>query len=124
MRQVKTHTLRYIEFNHNVWVFSFQDYGDHYRVRMDGPCDFPITLPTNDPVVKGCEYNKFTFFSGAVWRVHVDVARVIYSTLVAQGFVKAEYSPHMENRDDDSTFDSYYKEEADANNAYFLGNYK
>jgi hypothetical protein len=42
-------------------------------------------------------YCKFVFrHSGEVRKMHIDVAREIYTALLEQGFAKTDYSPHIE----------------------------
>lgn len=94
MKEVKTHTLLKTDSQGRPnLVFSFQDWGDHYRVRADGKMPFGYMIFTR----REYSYKKFYFHhSGEVRKMHIDVARDIYTALLKKGLTKPDYSPHIE----------------------------
>jgi hypothetical protein len=99
MKEVKTHTLLLNDSQGRPnLVFSFQDWGDHYQVRVDGNQIFFDPVTGYQIFIKGeYSYCKFVFrHSGEVRKMHIDVAREIYTALLEQGFAKTDYSPHIE----------------------------
>jgi hypothetical protein len=99
MKEVKTHTLLQNDSQGRPnLVFSFQDWGDHYQVRVDGKEIFFDPVTGYQIFIKGeYSYCKFVFrHSGEVRKMHIDVAREIYTALLEQGFAKTDYSPHIE----------------------------
>lgn len=99
MKEVKTHTLLLNDSQGRPnLVFSFQDWGDHYQVRVDGKEIFFDPVTGYQIFIKGeYSYCKFVFrHSGEVRKMHIDVAREIYTALLEQGFAKTDYSPHIE----------------------------
>jgi hypothetical protein len=99
MKEVKTHTLLLNDSQGRPnLIFSFQDWGDHYQVRVDGKEIFFDPVTGYQIFIKGeYSYCKFVFrYSGEVRKMHIDVAREIYTALLEQGFAKTDYSPHIE----------------------------
>jgi len=110
MKEVKTHTLLQNDSQGRPnLVFSFQDWGDHYRVRADGSGVF-FEMPLGYAIFTKGEYSfsKFVFrYTGEVRKMHIDVAREIYTALLKKGLTKPDYSPHIEMVHDDELVENY-----------------
>ena len=99
MKEVKTHTLLLNDSQGRPnLIFSFQDWGEHYQVRADGKEIFFDSVTGYQIFIHGeYSYCKFVFrYTGEVRKMHIDVAREIYTALLDQGLTKPDYSPHIE----------------------------
>ena len=105
MKEIKTHTLLQTDSQGRPnLVFSFQDWGDHYRVRVDGRMPLGYAIFTKGEY----SFSKFVFrYTGEVRKMHIDVAREIYTALLNQGLTKPDYSPHIEMVHDDELVENY-----------------